>query len=137
MTENPRNEVTMVEKRRPAGRPASKSIALERSNTLALRSSERGALLPVTQPSTNEDMSKQACAQRKRKSKAKALVQKHKQRIHKCIGYTTLGASVCMLGLILASIILVVQVEYCRYPRHSKAEEFRYEIDSSARSLRR
>ena len=135
LTENPRNEVTMVERRRPAGRPASKSIALERSSSLALRSSERGALLPVTQPSTNEDVYKQARAQRKRKSKAKALVQKHKQRIHKCIGYTTLGASVCMLGLILASIILVVQVEYCRYPRHSKAEEFRYEIDSSAKEL--
>ena len=76
-------------------------------------------------------------AHKKRKGKAKALLMKHKQRMHKCIGYTTLAISVAMLGLILASIILIVQVEYCRYPRHSKSEEFRYEIKFDATSLKK
>ena len=49
-----------------------------------------------------------------RKGKAKQLMMKHKQRVHKCIAYTAIFTSACMLGLILASIILIVQVEYCR-----------------------
>ena len=96
------------------------------------------SLLPVVQSSRQtKQQEKQLRAKQKRKGKAKALLEKHRQRVHKFIGFTTLGVSVVMLSLILASIILVVQVEYCRYPRHSKMEEYRYEIKFDATELKK
>ena len=103
-----------VTKRREegGGRPPSRAAKLA---SLGVRPGDL-SLLPVTQQGSDQDLAqeKQRRAQRKRKGKAKQLMLKHKQRVHKCIAYTAIFASACMLGLILASIILIVQVEYCR-----------------------
>ena len=103
-----------VTKRREegGGRPPSRAAKLA---SLGVRPGDL-SLLPVTQQGSDQDLAreKQRRAQRKRKGKAKQLMMKHKQRVHKCIAYTAIFTSACMLGLILASIILIVQVEYCR-----------------------
>ncbi|QDZ21027.1 hypothetical protein HOP50_05g35520 [Chloropicon primus] len=129
----------MVTKRREGGRPPSRLAKLQGTH-LGSHDKDKD-LLPLTihhldsNKNKNTTRDKQKRARNNRKGKARELMLKHKEKFHKIIRSTALGISVCMLGLILASIILIVQVEYCRYPRHSKEEEFRYEISFEATNL--
>ena len=79
-----------VTKRREegGGRPPSRAAKLA---SLGVRPGDL-SLLPVTQQGSDQDLAqeKQRRAQRKRKGKAKQLMMKHKQRVHKCIAYTAI-----------------------------------------------
>ena len=65
---------------------------------------------------------------RRRQGKAKLLLEKQRRRIRRCVSYTLVAASLCLLGVILAGMVMLIQVEYCRFPSHSKRETFEYEI---------